>query len=165
MTTRTRTGTTRPKDFSDYHLFYSTKHPLKAFHTLNIPSKPTCYTQAIRHSNWRVAMGEEFDALQLNGTWSLTPRPPNKNVIRNKWVYKLKQKSDGSIDRYKARLVAKGFEQKDGIDYTETFSPVVKPTTIRVVLTLVVHFGWPIRQLDVSNAFLHGSLAEEVFME
>uniref|UniRef100_A0A2N9IBU1 Reverse transcriptase Ty1/copia-type domain-containing protein n=1 Tax=Fagus sylvatica TaxID=28930 RepID=A0A2N9IBU1_FAGSY len=110
-------------------------------------------------------MGEEFDALQLNGTWSLTPRPPNKNVIRNKWVYKLKQKSDGSIDRYKARLVAKGFEQKDGIDYTETFSPMVKPTTICVVLTLAGHFGWPIRQLDVSNAFLHGSLAEEVFME
>ena len=110
-------------------------------------------------------MGEEFDALQLNGTWSLTPRPPNKNVIRNKQVYKLKQKSDGSIDRYKARLVAKGFEQKDGIDYTETFSPMVKPTTIRVVLTLAGHFGWPIRQLDVSNAFLHGSLAEKVFME
>jgi hypothetical protein len=110
-------------------------------------------------------MQQEFDALISNGTWSLCPRPQNQNVIHNKWVYRIKQKSDGTIDRFKTRLVAKGFEQQSGIDYTETFSPVIKPSTICILLALAVHFSWPIRQLDVSNAFLHGSLMEKVFME
>lgn len=110
-------------------------------------------------------MGEEFDALQYNGTWTLTPRPTHKMFVRNKWVYKLKQKSDGTIDRYKARLVAKGFDQEEGVDYTKTFSLVVKPTTVCLILAIVVHFNWPIRQLDVSNAFLHGILEDEVYME
>jgi hypothetical protein len=110
-------------------------------------------------------MGEEFDALLANGTWSLCPRPQHQHVIHNKWVYKIKQKQDGSIDRYKARLVVKGFDQEDGIDFTETFSPVIKPSTIRVILALAVQFNWSIHQLDVSNAFFHGVLLEEVYME
>lgn len=110
-------------------------------------------------------MGLEFDALLANGTWSLCPRPLHHNVVRNKWVYKIKRKQDGSIERFKARLVAKGFDQKSGVDFTETFSPVIKPSTIRVVLALAIHFDWCIRQLDVSNAFLHGFLAEDVYME
>ena len=110
-------------------------------------------------------MGAEFDALLANHTWTLCPRPLHKNVIRNKWVYKLKQHSDGSIERYKARLVAKGFDQRDGIDYFETFSLVIKPTTLRLVLAVAVSRAWPVRQLDISNAFLHGVLDEEVFME
>ena len=107
----------------------------------------------------------EYDALISNGTWTLCSRPPHHNIIRNKWVYKIKRKADGSVERFKARLVAKGFDQLSGIDYTETFSPVIKPSTIRVILVLAVHFGWEIKQLDVSNAFLQGSLAEEVYME
>ena len=80
-------------------------------------------------------------------------------------MYKLKQNSDGTIDRYKACLVAKGFQQRDGLDYTETFSPVIKPATVQLVLALALNFNWPLKQLDMSNAFLHGVLTEEVFME
>lgn len=85
--------------------------------------------------------------------------------MRNKWILKVKQKPDGSLDRYKAKLVAKGFDQKSGIDYHETFSPVIKLVTIWLLLTLVVQFDWQLGQLEVSNAFLHGVLNEEVYME
>jgi hypothetical protein len=81
-----------------------------------------------------------------------------------KWVYKLKHNSDGSIARYKARLVEKGFHQQQGIDFDETFSPVIKPPTVRLILSLAVSLQWPLRQLDVKNAFLHGTFKEEVYM-
>lgn len=109
-------------------------------------------------------MGSEFNALQQNGTWSLVPPRSDMNILPSKWVFKLKRRSDGSIERRKARLVANGFHQQEGIDYTETFSPVVKHSTIRTVISLAVHHKWPIRQLDVQNAFLHGILSEEVYM-
>jgi hypothetical protein len=92
-------------------------------------------------------------------------RPLHHNIIRNKLVYRIKRHIDGTVERLKARLVAKGFDQRSGIDYTETFSLVIKPSTIRVILTLVVDFDWGIRKLDVSNAFLQSTLVEEVYME
>ncbi|KAL8107926.1 hypothetical protein AgCh_024361 [Apium graveolens] len=109
-------------------------------------------------------MDDEINALMRNNTWILTPFKPSMNVIGCKWVFRVKRKSDGSLDRYKARLVAKGFNQKEGIDYYDTFSPVVKPCTIRMILSLSVSRKWPIHQLDVQNAFLHGNLNEEVYM-
>jgi hypothetical protein len=165
MITRSRDGTCCPKSFADFKLYYSTKHPFIALHSTTLPSTPTRVSQALKSPQWRQAMSEEFNALITNHTWNLCPRPLHKNVISNKWVFKVKQKADGSLDRFKARLVAKGFEHQDGIDFTETFSPVIKSSTIRTILAIAVHFEWPIRQLDVSNAFLHGSLEEEVFME
>ena len=109
-------------------------------------------------------MDAEFDALQKQKTWVLVPLPPNVNLVGCKWVYKLKLPSDGSIAHYTARLAAKGFHQQPSIDYTETFSLVIKPATVKLVLAIVVSFNWPIRHLDVSNSFLHGYLNEEVYM-
>jgi hypothetical protein len=110
-------------------------------------------------------MNSEYQALMNNKTWRLVPSPPKgTNVIGCKWVYKIKHKSDGTIDRYKARLVAKEFKQRYGIDYEDTFSPIVKAATIRLVLSLAVSRGWSLRQLDVQNTFLHGVLEEEVYM-
>ncbi|KAJ9547126.1 hypothetical protein OSB04_019669 [Centaurea solstitialis] len=110
-------------------------------------------------------MADEFSALMRNGTWTLVPRVPNSNVVDSKWVFTLKRDQTGAIKRYKARLVVKGFRQQPGIDYQETFSPVVKSTTIRVVLSLAVTQKWSLRQLDVQNAFLHGDLQETVYLK
>jgi len=164
MTTRSHTGSLKPKQFPGFKLFRS-KYPFLSFHSVLPESEPTSYSKAALDPRWKAAMSAEFEALLSNGTWTLCPRPPHCHVIHNKWVYKIKRHVDGSIERFKARLAAKGFEQQFGVDYTETFSSVIKPATIRLILALAVHFDWPIRQLDISNAFLHGSLNEEVYME
>jgi hypothetical protein len=98
--------------------------------------EPQFYHQAVKHSCWREAMQNEIKALEDNNTWTLTTLPPHKTPIGCKWVYKIKHKSDGSIERHKARLVAKGFTQCEGLDYFETFSPVAKLTTVRCLLAL-----------------------------
>jgi hypothetical protein len=158
MVTRSQTGNLKPKAFLEFQLYSVTKHPLKTFVATTLPCEPTTYHQAASHPKWLATMDNQFQALMDNKTWALCPRPCNHTIIKNKWVYKLKQKDDGTIDRYKARLVAKGFQQRDGIDYTETFSLVIKPTTVRLILALALEFKWPLKQLDVSNAFLHGVL-------
>jgi hypothetical protein len=127
--------------------------------------EPHTFHQAVSYNVWKEAMHSEFTALLANKTWSLVPRSSAQNVIGNKWVFRIKRKSDGSIERYKARLVAKGYAQESGVDYSETFSPVVKMTTVRTVLALATMHGWPLRQFDISNAFLHGYLDHDIFME
>ncbi|WVZ59772.1 hypothetical protein U9M48_009871 [Paspalum notatum var. saurae] len=107
-------------------------------------------------------MEHEYSALLANNTWDLIPRPSGSNIVTGKWVFKHKFKADGSLERYKARWVLRGFTQRPGIDFSETFSPVVKPATVRTVLSLALSRGWPIHQLDVNNAFLHGTLSETV---
>lgn len=116
--------------------------------------EPADVQEALGNSRWKQAMDEEYNALVKNKTWHLVEMPQGKNIIDCKWVYKIKRKADGTIDRYKARLVAKGFRQRYGIYYEDTFSPVVKIATVRLVLGIAVSRGWSLRQLDVQNAFL-----------
>jgi hypothetical protein len=99
-----------------------------------------------------------------HGTWELVPPPPDCQAVGCKWVFRVKRHPNGSITQFKARLVAKGYHQWPGLDYSETFSPVMKPATIRTVHTIVVMQGWSLWQLDVNNAFLHGNLHETVYM-
>ena len=129
-----------------------------------LQTEPPSLTIAFKILEWTATMQDEFDALQRQNTWSLVPPLAGQNIIGCRWVYKLKRNSDGSISRYKARLVVKGFHQQPGLDFDETFSLVVKPPTVRIVLLLAAQHRWPFRQLDISNAFLHGFLKEDVFM-
>jgi hypothetical protein len=121
------------------------------------------YRVALKDPRWHDAMLDEFNALFRNDTWSLVPCPAGANVVSGICIYRHKYNSDGSLAHYKARWVLRGFTQQAGIDYGETFSPVVKPATIRVMLSLITSQKWPIHQLDVKNLFLHGQIAETAY--
>ena len=110
-------------------------------------------------------MKEELDTLSKNHTWDLVTLPPRKSVVGCKWIYKIKIRSDGSIERYKARFVVKGFTQEHGIDYEETFAPVARISSVRTLLAIAAASKWDIFQMDVKNAFLNGDLSEEVYMQ
>ena len=131
---------------------------------MSIAKEPTSYAEALPDPLWQAAMKTELDAFQANQTWVMTKLPPGKMPIGCKWVFKIKLKANGSIERYKARLVAKGFTQTEGVDYYDTFSPVVKFVTVRTLLAMAAVYGWHLSQLDANNAFLHGELIEEVYM-
>ena len=120
----------------------------------------TSIPKALQLSHWKQAMTDEYLALLWNDTWNLVPPPTDRKLISCKWVFKVKENLDGTINKYKAFLVAKGFHQIVGFDFNETFSPVVKPTTIRIVLTIALNLQWKVWQLDVNNAFLNGDLHE-----
>lgn len=110
-------------------------------------------------------MQEELNALEKNDTWELTELPHGKGTIGSKWVYKIKLKLDGTVDRLKVRLVAKGYHQVVGVDYKHSFLPVAKLVTLKLFLAITAAKGWYIHQLDVNNAFLHGSLVKGVYMQ
>uniref|UniRef100_A0A2N9H2D8 Reverse transcriptase Ty1/copia-type domain-containing protein n=1 Tax=Fagus sylvatica TaxID=28930 RepID=A0A2N9H2D8_FAGSY len=154
MTTRSRVGIVKPNP----------KYALSVI-TPSTPPEPKSVKVALRDPSWHAAMKDEMHALHHNNTWTLVPRQPGMNVIGCRWIFKTKLHSDGSLDRLKARLVAKGYNQREGVDFLETFSPVIRPATIRTVLTLATVKGWSLRQLDVKNAFLHGYLDTAVFMD
>ena len=153
MVTRSINQIYKPKQF---HVV--TKHPIT--HAI----EPSCVRQALCDPHWRQVMFEELTTLMRHKTWTLVSPPEHCNPIGYKWVFLVKRKVDGSIDCFKARLVAKSFNQRLDLDYKETFSPVMKPPTIRTALTIVITQGWLLRQLDVNNAFLHGMLTEDVYM-
>jgi len=110
-------------------------------------------------------MSEELSALDLQGTWELVPLPSHVVPITSKWVFKIKTKSDVSIERYKAHLVARGFQHTPRLNYEETFAPVAHMTTVGTLLAVAASSSWAISQMDVKNAFLHGNLKEEVYMQ
>ncbi|CAA7032085.1 unnamed protein product [Microthlaspi erraticum] len=127
--------------------------------------EPRSFKTAMGLKQWQQAMGKEVIALEENETWTLEDLPPGKRAIGSKWVYKIKYHSDGTIERYKARLVALGNRQVEGEDYGETFAPVAKMGTVRMFLKVAAGNDWPVYQMDVHNAFLHGDLEEEVYMK
>ncbi|GKV52289.1 hypothetical protein SLEP1_g58877 [Rubroshorea leprosula] len=126
---------------------------------------PLCFEKAKGVKVWEDAMDEEMNVLFKNETWDLVPKPKDVQLVSCKWVYIIKHKVDGSIDRYKARLVARGFSQKYGEDYEETFSLVAKMTSVRIVLALAASQNWKLWQLDVKNAFLYGELDKDIYMQ
>ncbi|KAE8686001.1 hypothetical protein F3Y22_tig00111088pilonHSYRG00304 [Hibiscus syriacus] len=138
-----------------------------AYCLLTEDGEPSTYQEAIHSSDvslWMIAMQEEIEALHKNNTWDLVPLPQGRKPIGNKWVFKIKRNGDNQVERYRARLVVKGYAQKEGIDFNEIFSPVVRLTTVRVVLVMCATLNLHLEQLDVKTAFLHGNLEEEIYM-
>ncbi|CAJ2644692.1 unnamed protein product [Trifolium pratense] len=144
------------QNLSNPHCFYAL--------SLTTHTEPKSYAEAIKFDCWKQAMQAELQALENTGTWILVDLPHHVKPIGCRWVYKVKHHADGSVERYKARLVAKGFNQIEGLDYFDTFSPVAKLTTVRIVIALASVHNWFLHQLDVNNAFLHGDLQEDVYM-
>lgn len=126
---------------------------------------PVNYESAVKEEKWQIAMEEEIWAIEKNNTWELVDLPDGEKAICVKWVYKTKRKPNGEVDKHKARLVVKGYIQEPGIDYTEVFALVVRLDTVRTALAVAAKNDWPVYQLDVKSAFLHGELNERVFVE
>jgi hypothetical protein len=136
-----------------------------SFLSHTISNDPQQFSDAVGIPEWDAAMTEEYSSLIKNHTWDLVSLPKGRKLVRCKWIYKTKYAADGSVDKHKAHLVAKGFSQVEGIDYSETFAPVAKMNSIRLVLSLAASQGWSVYQMDVKSAFLHGDLDEEIYME
>lgn len=127
--------------------------------------KPQFYHQTVHYPQWKTTMQTELNAMEKNHKWFVVFLPSGKHSVGCKWVYKIKYKQDGFVDRHKACLVAKRYIQQEGIDFFKTFSPVAKLVTVKVLLALAATHGWHISQLDVNNAFINGNLSEEICMD
>jgi hypothetical protein len=126
--------------------------------------EPSNYEEASKSDEWRAAMHEEIESIYRNHTWDLVELPEGKTPIGCKWLYKPKINADGSVEKFKARLVAKGYSQQEGIDFDDTFAPVAKLNTIRMLISLATKHKWKLHQLDVKSAFLNGELKEEIYL-
>ncbi|KAH9657194.1 retrovirus-related pol polyprotein from transposon RE1 [Citrus sinensis] len=160
----TRSCTLHP--ISKYVSYHRLSPFFRAFTAnLSVIAIPKSVQDALSIPEWRDAVYAEMRALEKNKTWELVKLPEGKKPVGCKWIFTVKYRADGSLERYKARLVAKGFTQTYGIDYQETFAPVAKMNSIRVLLSLAASLGWQLQQLDLKNAFLNGELEEEVYMD
>ncbi|KAK9182889.1 hypothetical protein WN944_026037 [Citrus x changshan-huyou] len=158
-----------PLSTTDNTFAYLTYDMMKSSHSIFLAAisnnrEPKTFKEANSNSIWRQAMHEELQALDENKTWNIVKLPHGKKIVGCRWIYKIKYISDGTIERHKARLVARGFTQTYGEDYKETFAPVAKMNTFRVLVSLAVNENWRLYQMDVKNTFLHGELEEEVYM-
>ena len=147
-------------------LCYDNLNPLfqSSILAYTIETEPKTFKQAMASEMWRGSVSAEFEALEQNGTWDVESLPEGKNVVGCKWIHTIKYNADGTVERPKSRLVAQGYTQQEGLDYVDTFSPVAKLTSVKLLLALAAAKGWSLNQMDVSNAFLHGDLEEEIYM-
>lgn len=153
----------KPDRFADSK--YSVHYALSA--EQYVDEDPVSMNEAMKRADWnkwKDAIDGEYNALVKNKTWTACDLPRNRQAISCKWVFKLKRTAHGEIDKYKARLVARGFTQKKGFDYEETYSPVIKLTTLRILLSVANHSSMHVHQMDVKSAFLNGELHEEIYM-
>jgi Reverse transcriptase (RNA-dependent DNA polymerase) len=148
--TRSKVRTLNPFNFTNFGFF---------------TAEPSCLEEAKNNKNWKRAMEEEMSAHAINQTWSIQPLPPGRKTVKCKWVFKTKMNEAREVSRHKARLVAKGFSQIKGIDYTKTFAPVVRFTSIRCLMALAVKKRMLVHQMDAVTAFLQGELTEEIYMD
>jgi hypothetical protein len=142
---------------------------VELFVTATSHGEPRSYREAVDPANpdsplWIAAVEAELKSLQDHGTWKVVPRPEGKRIVSCKWVWRIKTKPDGSVERYKARLVARGFTQTRGVDYNETFAPVTRLDTLRLLAATAAQREWEFRQIDIKTAYLYGELEEEVYM-
>lgn len=137
------------------------------FLTFLLENEPRTFKEAMSSSEaqyWKEAVNSEIESILSNHTWELVDLPPGNKTLGSKWIFKKKMKDDGTIDKYKARLVVKGFRQREGLDYFDTYSPVTRITSIRMLIALAALYDLQIHQMDVKTAFLNGDLEEEIYM-
>ncbi|GKA33491.1 zinc finger, CCHC-type containing protein [Tanacetum coccineum] len=167
--TRQRRQRTFGPDFEMYLVEGDRKGLIREYPIIyNLDEDPQTYSEAMKShdsSFWKEAVNDEMDSIIGNNTWILVDLPPGSKAIKSKWIFKRKLRVDGSIEKFKARLVAKGFTQREGLDYFDTYAPVARTTTIRILIALASINKLIIHQMDVKTAFLNGELEEEVYME
>lgn len=155
-----------PEHLNDYVL-YNVKEAIQNEKILPDEPDPVNLKEAMQSSyaeKWQEAIDEEINNLKKNQTWELVPKPPNARVIGSRWLFRRKYDEEGNVLKYKARLVAKGYSQVAGIDFNETFSPVIRIKSIRILLALAVELNYEVHQMDINAAYLNGTLNEDIYM-
>ncbi|KAA3483055.1 Retrovirus-related Pol polyprotein from transposon TNT 1-94 [Gossypium australe] len=166
MIDQTEANCNDPKMDIDHELVKGTRPLSEIYERAKVATiEPTCFEEVEAQQGWKQAMLNEMSMIKKNHTWEFVARPANRKVIRVQWVFRAKHNADGTLNKLKVRLVVKGFSQKFGIDYFETFAPVARLDTIRLLVVLVAQKQWKIHQLDVKYAFLNGFLDEEIYFE